>query len=89
MVLAIAESERVRGTTSPNPPVGCVILDEHGKAVGFDLTTDTTLWPLVESARDSGEIRVSPTLPLVNLQSSGSGSGCGISAGEPGSAPPS
>lgn len=35
MVLAIAESERVRGTTSPNPPVGCVILDEHGKAVGF------------------------------------------------------
>ena len=38
----------------------------NGKAVGFDLTTDTTLWPLVESARDSGEIRVSPTLPLVN-----------------------
>ncbi|MEU0884418.1 bifunctional diaminohydroxyphosphoribosylaminopyrimidine deaminase/5-amino-6-(5-phosphoribosylamino)uracil reductase RibD [Lentzea sp. NPDC005914] len=35
MVLAIAESERVRGSTSPNPPVGCVILDEHGKAVGF------------------------------------------------------
>ncbi|MET8758661.1 bifunctional diaminohydroxyphosphoribosylaminopyrimidine deaminase/5-amino-6-(5-phosphoribosylamino)uracil reductase RibD [Lentzea sp. NPDC004782] len=35
MVLAIAESERVRGTTSPNPPVGCVILDRHGKAVGF------------------------------------------------------
>jgi diaminohydroxyphosphoribosylaminopyrimidine deaminase / 5-amino-6-(5-phosphoribosylamino)uracil reductase len=35
MVLAIAESERVRGTTSPNPPVGCVILDEHGDAAGF------------------------------------------------------
>jgi diaminohydroxyphosphoribosylaminopyrimidine deaminase/5-amino-6-(5-phosphoribosylamino)uracil reductase len=35
MVLAIAESERVRGTTSPNPPVGCVILDEHGHAAGF------------------------------------------------------
>jgi len=35
MVLAIAESERVRGTTSPNPPVGCVVLDEHGHAVGF------------------------------------------------------
>jgi diaminohydroxyphosphoribosylaminopyrimidine deaminase/5-amino-6-(5-phosphoribosylamino)uracil reductase len=35
MVLAIAESERVRGTTSPNPPVGCVVLDRHGKAVGF------------------------------------------------------
>ena len=34
-VLAIAESERVRGTTSTNPQVGCVILDEHGKAVGF------------------------------------------------------
>ncbi|WP_086665625.1 bifunctional diaminohydroxyphosphoribosylaminopyrimidine deaminase/5-amino-6-(5-phosphoribosylamino)uracil reductase RibD [Lentzea kentuckyensis] len=35
MVLAIAESERVRGTTSPNPPVGCVILDDSGRAVGF------------------------------------------------------
>ena len=35
MVLAIAESERVRGTTSPNPPVGCVVLDEHGHPVGF------------------------------------------------------
>ncbi|MBM7856910.1 diaminohydroxyphosphoribosylaminopyrimidine deaminase/5-amino-6-(5-phosphoribosylamino)uracil reductase [Lentzea nigeriaca] len=35
MVLAIAESERVRGTTSPNPPVGCVILDAHGHPVGF------------------------------------------------------
>ncbi|MCR3751059.1 diaminohydroxyphosphoribosylaminopyrimidine deaminase [Lentzea californiensis] len=35
MTLAIAESERVRGTTSPNPPVGCVILDEGGNAVGF------------------------------------------------------
>jgi diaminohydroxyphosphoribosylaminopyrimidine deaminase/5-amino-6-(5-phosphoribosylamino)uracil reductase len=35
MVLAIAESERVRGITSPNPPVGCVILDASGKAAGF------------------------------------------------------
>ncbi|WP_191304874.1 bifunctional diaminohydroxyphosphoribosylaminopyrimidine deaminase/5-amino-6-(5-phosphoribosylamino)uracil reductase RibD [Lentzea cavernae] len=35
MALAIAESERVRGTTSPNPPVGCVILDEGGDPVGF------------------------------------------------------
>lgn len=38
MVLAIAESERVRGTTSPNPPVGCVILDESGRAAGFGAT---------------------------------------------------
>ncbi|WP_394622054.1 bifunctional diaminohydroxyphosphoribosylaminopyrimidine deaminase/5-amino-6-(5-phosphoribosylamino)uracil reductase RibD [Lentzea sp. JNUCC 0626] len=38
MALAIAESERVRGSTSPNPPVGCVILDEAGKAVGFGAT---------------------------------------------------
>lgn len=38
MALAIAESERVRGTTSPNPPVGCVILDEHGRPVGFGAT---------------------------------------------------
>ncbi|WP_330278179.1 bifunctional diaminohydroxyphosphoribosylaminopyrimidine deaminase/5-amino-6-(5-phosphoribosylamino)uracil reductase RibD [Lentzea sp. NBC_00516] len=35
MALAIAESERVRGITSPNPPVGCVILDENGNAAGF------------------------------------------------------
>ncbi|MFJ5985015.1 bifunctional diaminohydroxyphosphoribosylaminopyrimidine deaminase/5-amino-6-(5-phosphoribosylamino)uracil reductase RibD [Lentzea sp. NPDC092896] len=35
MALAIAESERVRGITSPNPPVGCVILDENGDAAGF------------------------------------------------------
>lgn len=38
MALAIAESERVRGTTSPNPPVGCVILDATGKPVGFGAT---------------------------------------------------
>ncbi|MGW6931710.1 bifunctional diaminohydroxyphosphoribosylaminopyrimidine deaminase/5-amino-6-(5-phosphoribosylamino)uracil reductase RibD [Lentzea sp. NPDC054927] len=38
MALAIAESERVRGTTSPNPPVGCVILDASGRAVGFGAT---------------------------------------------------
>ncbi|WP_285642410.1 bifunctional diaminohydroxyphosphoribosylaminopyrimidine deaminase/5-amino-6-(5-phosphoribosylamino)uracil reductase RibD [Lentzea sp. NBRC 102530] len=38
MALAIAESERVRGSTSPNPPVGCVILDEDGEAVGFGAT---------------------------------------------------
>ncbi|MET9230737.1 bifunctional diaminohydroxyphosphoribosylaminopyrimidine deaminase/5-amino-6-(5-phosphoribosylamino)uracil reductase RibD [Lentzea sp. NPDC003310] len=38
MRLAIAESERVRGTTSPNPPVGCVVLDENGHAVGFGAT---------------------------------------------------
>ncbi|WP_439664686.1 bifunctional diaminohydroxyphosphoribosylaminopyrimidine deaminase/5-amino-6-(5-phosphoribosylamino)uracil reductase RibD [Lentzea sp. HUAS TT2] len=38
MVLAIAQSERVRGTTSPNPPVGCVILDADGNAVGFGAT---------------------------------------------------
>ncbi|HEX7303677.1 bifunctional diaminohydroxyphosphoribosylaminopyrimidine deaminase/5-amino-6-(5-phosphoribosylamino)uracil reductase RibD [Lentzea sp.] len=38
MRLAIAESERVRGTTSPNPPVGCVVLDRNGEAVGFGAT---------------------------------------------------
>ncbi|MEU5696248.1 bifunctional diaminohydroxyphosphoribosylaminopyrimidine deaminase/5-amino-6-(5-phosphoribosylamino)uracil reductase RibD [Actinosynnema sp. NPDC020468] len=34
MALAIAAGERVRGTTSPNPPVGCVILDASGELVG-------------------------------------------------------
>jgi diaminohydroxyphosphoribosylaminopyrimidine deaminase/5-amino-6-(5-phosphoribosylamino)uracil reductase len=34
MTLAIAASERVRGTTSPNPPVGAVILDRQGTVAG-------------------------------------------------------
>jgi diaminohydroxyphosphoribosylaminopyrimidine deaminase/5-amino-6-(5-phosphoribosylamino)uracil reductase len=38
MALAIAASERVRGTTSPNPPVGCVILDAGGGLVGEGAT---------------------------------------------------
>lgn len=33
MRTAIAAAERVRGTTSPNPPVGCVILDAAGVPV--------------------------------------------------------
>ncbi|WP_019853701.1 bifunctional diaminohydroxyphosphoribosylaminopyrimidine deaminase/5-amino-6-(5-phosphoribosylamino)uracil reductase RibD [Actinopolyspora mortivallis] len=31
-------AERVRGSTSPNPPVGCVILDEAGSVVGTGAT---------------------------------------------------
>lgn len=38
MALAVAASERVRGTTSPNPPVGCVILDAGGEVVGEGAT---------------------------------------------------
>ncbi|QFZ24712.1 bifunctional diaminohydroxyphosphoribosylaminopyrimidine deaminase/5-amino-6-(5-phosphoribosylamino)uracil reductase RibD [Saccharothrix syringae] len=38
MARAIAVSERVRGTTSPNPPVGCVILDAGGEPVGEGAT---------------------------------------------------
>ncbi|MCW4353192.1 bifunctional diaminohydroxyphosphoribosylaminopyrimidine deaminase/5-amino-6-(5-phosphoribosylamino)uracil reductase RibD [Hoyosella sp. YIM 151337] len=34
MRLAVEASERVRGTTSPNPPVGAVILDVGGNVVG-------------------------------------------------------
>src|SRR5882762_9423977 len=34
MRLAIALSARGLGTTSPNPPVGCVILDADGEIVG-------------------------------------------------------
>jgi len=34
MRLAIALSARGLGTTSPNPPVGCVILDAHAEIVG-------------------------------------------------------
>ncbi|WP_460960645.1 bifunctional diaminohydroxyphosphoribosylaminopyrimidine deaminase/5-amino-6-(5-phosphoribosylamino)uracil reductase RibD [Parasphingorhabdus pacifica] len=39
MRTAIAESERVRGATSPNPPVGCVILDADGAVVGVGATS--------------------------------------------------
>ncbi|MFC6088583.1 bifunctional diaminohydroxyphosphoribosylaminopyrimidine deaminase/5-amino-6-(5-phosphoribosylamino)uracil reductase RibD [Saccharothrix lopnurensis] len=38
MARAIAASERVRGTTSPNPPVGCVVLDAAGEPVGEGAT---------------------------------------------------
>lgn len=38
MRTAIAESERVRGTTSPNPPVGCVVLDADGAVAGVGVT---------------------------------------------------
>ena len=38
MALAVAASERVRGTTSPNPPVGCVVLDAGGEVVGEGAT---------------------------------------------------
>ena len=38
MALAVAASERVRGTTSPNPPVGCAVLDAAGRVVGVGAT---------------------------------------------------
>ncbi|WP_447008514.1 bifunctional diaminohydroxyphosphoribosylaminopyrimidine deaminase/5-amino-6-(5-phosphoribosylamino)uracil reductase RibD [Saccharothrix isguenensis] len=38
MALAVAASERVRGTTSPNPPVGCVVLDADGVLAGEGAT---------------------------------------------------
>ncbi|TDC93222.1 bifunctional diaminohydroxyphosphoribosylaminopyrimidine deaminase/5-amino-6-(5-phosphoribosylamino)uracil reductase RibD [Saccharopolyspora aridisoli] len=39
MRAAIAASERVRGTTSPNPPVGCVVLDARGEVAGVGATS--------------------------------------------------
>ncbi|RRO18140.1 bifunctional diaminohydroxyphosphoribosylaminopyrimidine deaminase/5-amino-6-(5-phosphoribosylamino)uracil reductase RibD [Saccharopolyspora rhizosphaerae] len=39
MRAAISASERVRGTTSPNPPVGCVLLDPLGQVVGRGATS--------------------------------------------------
>jgi diaminohydroxyphosphoribosylaminopyrimidine deaminase/5-amino-6-(5-phosphoribosylamino)uracil reductase len=39
MEMAIAASERVRGTTSPNPPVGAVVLDSAGLVVGVGATS--------------------------------------------------
>ncbi|RVW04068.1 bifunctional diaminohydroxyphosphoribosylaminopyrimidine deaminase/5-amino-6-(5-phosphoribosylamino)uracil reductase RibD [Rhodococcus xishaensis] len=38
MRLAIDASQGVRGTTSPNPPVGAVILDSFGEVVGIGAT---------------------------------------------------
>ncbi|MGH3793419.1 MAG: bifunctional diaminohydroxyphosphoribosylaminopyrimidine deaminase/5-amino-6-(5-phosphoribosylamino)uracil reductase RibD [Pseudonocardiaceae bacterium] len=35
---AVAASELVRGTTSPNPPVGCVLLDATGATAGVGAT---------------------------------------------------
>jgi diaminohydroxyphosphoribosylaminopyrimidine deaminase/5-amino-6-(5-phosphoribosylamino)uracil reductase len=39
MALAIAASARVRGTTSPNPPVGAVVLDRSGDLAGVGATS--------------------------------------------------
>lgn len=39
MELAIAASETVRGTTSPNPPVGAVVLDGGGDLAGTGATS--------------------------------------------------
>ncbi|HEX4702914.1 MAG TPA: bifunctional diaminohydroxyphosphoribosylaminopyrimidine deaminase/5-amino-6-(5-phosphoribosylamino)uracil reductase RibD [Pseudonocardiaceae bacterium] len=39
MALAIAASERARGTTSPNPPVGAVVLDRDGAVAGIGATS--------------------------------------------------
>jgi len=41
LMLAMAASERVRGRTSPNPPVGCVVLDSAGEVVGTGATAPT------------------------------------------------
>lgn len=38
MRLALEASEAVRGSTSPNPPVGCAILDAGGELVGVGAT---------------------------------------------------
>ncbi|WP_121012338.1 bifunctional diaminohydroxyphosphoribosylaminopyrimidine deaminase/5-amino-6-(5-phosphoribosylamino)uracil reductase RibD [Saccharothrix australiensis] len=38
MALAIAASARARGTTSPNPPVGAVVLSADGEVVGTGAT---------------------------------------------------
>jgi diaminohydroxyphosphoribosylaminopyrimidine deaminase/5-amino-6-(5-phosphoribosylamino)uracil reductase len=38
MSRALAAAESVRGTTSPNPPVGCVILDTRGEVAGVGAT---------------------------------------------------
>ncbi|WP_210036074.1 bifunctional diaminohydroxyphosphoribosylaminopyrimidine deaminase/5-amino-6-(5-phosphoribosylamino)uracil reductase RibD [Pseudonocardia parietis] len=36
---ALAASDRVHGTTSPNPAVGCVVLDRDGRVVGTGATS--------------------------------------------------
>ena len=41
MRLAIEQSERVKGATYPNPPVGAVILDAAGEVVGVGATQPT------------------------------------------------
>lgn len=41
MAAAIAQSERVKGRTYPNPPVGAVILDTDGEIAGVGATAPT------------------------------------------------
>ena len=56
MVLAIEASQRVKGATYPNPPVGAVILDPHGEVVGVGQTEPTGgRHAEVVALRESGE----------------------------------
>jgi diaminohydroxyphosphoribosylaminopyrimidine deaminase/5-amino-6-(5-phosphoribosylamino)uracil reductase len=38
MQLAVDHANRVKGSTYPNPPVGCVIVDQEGRVVGVGAT---------------------------------------------------
>ena len=53
---AIAAAERARGRTSPNPPVGCLILDAGGEVVGVGATEPPPGWHAeVVALRQAGE----------------------------------
>lgn len=56
MRLAIAQAQRVKGTTYPNPPVGAVILSPEGEVAGVG-ATEPTGGPHAEvvALRDAGE----------------------------------
>lgn len=68
MRTAIAAAERVRGTTSPNPPVGCVILDASGIPVAV-AGTDPVGGPHAEAqALDAAGERARGGTAVVTLE---------------------
>jgi diaminohydroxyphosphoribosylaminopyrimidine deaminase / 5-amino-6-(5-phosphoribosylamino)uracil reductase len=53
---AIGAAERVHGATSPNPPVGCAVLDARGELVGIGGTQRPPGWHAeVVALRQAGE----------------------------------
>ncbi|MGB3285611.1 MAG: bifunctional diaminohydroxyphosphoribosylaminopyrimidine deaminase/5-amino-6-(5-phosphoribosylamino)uracil reductase, partial [Mycolicibacter algericus] len=63
MLLAIDQSQQVKGNTYPNPPVGAVVLDRDGQVVGVGGTRPTgEAHAEVVALRRAGELAAGGTV---------------------------